>query len=144
MPEKVRFRDQLQRNSVALISLVIAISSLAYNTWRNEASEHNRNQRLVSMEILRNVGELQQVVYFRHWDRDVDRGNPRAGWALVLTIKDLSQVLDDEVPDSGARLWTVWDENWQGLGQDSQSYERIIDAMTALRADTQALLQSLD
>ena len=144
MPDRVRFRDQLQRNSVALISLVIAISSLAYNTWRNEASEHNRNQRLVSMEVLRNVGELQQVVYFRHWDQDTDRGNPRAGWALVLTIRDLSQVLDADVPDSGDRLWAVWDANWQGLGRDSQDYERIIDALTAVRADAQALLQSLD
>ena len=27
--------EQLRRNTVALISLVAAISSLAYNTWRN-------------------------------------------------------------------------------------------------------------
>ena len=62
MPRPTRLKEQLQGNAVALISLVIAISSLAYNTWRNEASEYNRNQRLISMEVLRNVGELQQVV----------------------------------------------------------------------------------
>ena len=67
MSNKIRLRDQLQRNSVALISLAIAISSLGYNTWRNEASEHNRNQRVVSIEVLRNIGELQQVVYHSHW-----------------------------------------------------------------------------
>lgn len=145
MSNKTGIREQLRRNTVALISLVVAITSLGYNTWRNEASEHNRNQRLLSMEVLRNAGELQQVVYHRHWDMDAtDKGNPRTGWALVLTIKDLSQVLDGQVPSSGTELWQVWDKNWQGLGPDRDSYERIIDAIAALRKDTHALLQSLD
>ncbi|MBT8102281.1 MAG: hypothetical protein KJO27_06630 [Gammaproteobacteria bacterium] len=145
MPNKVRIREQLQRNAVALISLVIAISSLGYNTWRNEVSEHNRNQRLISMEVLRNAGELQQVVYHRHWEMDAeDKGNPLTGWALVLTIKDLSQVLDGDVPASATQLWKVWDEDWQGLGPDRDSYDRIIAALGEVRKDTHALLQSLD
>jgi len=37
-----RFLEQVRRNSVALISLVVAVTSLSYNTWRNEATEHNR------------------------------------------------------------------------------------------------------
>lgn len=51
--------EQLRRNRVALISLVVAITSLSYNTWRNEASEDNRTQRLVSIEILLKIGELE-------------------------------------------------------------------------------------
>jgi len=145
MPNKVRLREQIQRNAVALISLVVAVTSLGYNTWRNEASEHNRNQRLVSIEVLRNVGELQQVVYYRHWESDAeDKGNPLTGWALVLTIKDLAQVLGGEVLTSGIRLWEVWQKDWEGLGPDRDSYDRIIDALDTVRADTNALLQSLD
>lgn len=145
MSNIVRFREQLQRNAVALISLVIAISSLGYNTWRNEASEHNRNQRLVSIEVLRNLGELQQVVYYRHWDMDAqNKGNPLTGWALVLTIKDLSQVLNGDVPASATALWEVWDKDWEGLGPDRDSYDRIIDALGTVRKDTHALLRSLD
>ncbi len=145
MSGKIRYRDQLQRNAVALISLVIAITSLGYNTWRNEASEHNRNQRLVSIEVLRNVADLQQVVFHRHWDKDADdRGNPRKGWALVLSIKDLSQVLDGTAPASGTELWQVWDRDWQGLGTDTEHYDRIIVALDAVRKDTHALLQGLD
>lgn len=50
---KIRtIKEQLQRNTVAIISLAVAVTSLGYNTWRNEASEHNRNQRLVSIELL--------------------------------------------------------------------------------------------
>ena len=145
MPNKIRLRDQLQRNSVALISLVIAISSLGYNTWRNEASEHNRNQRVVSIEVLRNVGDLQQVVYHSHWDmEDRDKGNPLTGWALVLTIKDLSQLLEGDVPEAGTELWRVWDGGWQGLGEDRESYDRIVDGLGNVREATNALLQSLD
>jgi len=29
-------KEQIRRNSVALISLAVAVSSLGYNTWRNE------------------------------------------------------------------------------------------------------------
>jgi len=40
--------SQLRRNAVALISLVIAICSLSYNTWRNEKKEDTRNQRFAA------------------------------------------------------------------------------------------------
>ena len=49
--------EQLRRNTVALISLVVAISSLSYNTWRNEATEENRNLRVAAFEILLKLGE---------------------------------------------------------------------------------------
>ena len=62
--------DQLRRNAVALISLVIAVSSLSYNTWRNEKTEDNRNQRFAAFEILLKLGELQQVVFHHHYDKD--------------------------------------------------------------------------
>ena len=60
--ESTNLMDQLRRNRVALISLAVAIISLSYNTWRNEASEANRTQRLVSIEILLKLADLQQVV----------------------------------------------------------------------------------
>jgi len=43
--------SQLRHNFVALISLAIAITSLSYNTWRNEHSEGNRNKRFAAFEI---------------------------------------------------------------------------------------------
>lgn len=145
MPDKIRLRDQLQRNSVALISLAIAISSLGYNTWRNEASEYNRNQRLISIEVLRNVGRLQQVIFHNVWEMDAkDKGNPRTAWAYVLAIKDLSQLLDGAVPASGKELWAVWDKEWDELKPGNESYDRVTDALDAVREDTHALLRSLD
>ena len=54
--------EQIRRNAVALISLVVAVTSLGYNTWRNEASEGNRNQRWASFEVLLELGELRQLM----------------------------------------------------------------------------------
>ena len=140
-----RIRDQLRRNAVALISLVIAITSLTYNTWRNEASEHNRNQRLISIEVLRDLGDLQQVIYHNAWDMDVSgKGNPRTGWVYVLNIRDLGQLLDGDVSTSAAVLFRTWDTAWADLGPDNDSYRAIIDALENVRADTHALLRDLD
>ena len=43
-------RQQLRANAVALISLVVALSSLGYNTWRNEQTEENRSIRVAGFE----------------------------------------------------------------------------------------------
>ena len=148
MKYRIRLKEQLQRNTVALISLVVAITSLGYNTWRNEASEGNRNQRLISIEILRNLSELQEVMLYSHFEMDKEeRGNPKTGWSLVLTIKDLSKVLEGAVPSSADRLWEVWGEHFADLGQeddDVDSYTEILNALETVRDDTHALLRSLD
>ena len=145
MPNKIRLRDQLQRNAVALISLAIATSSLGYNTWRNEASEYNRNQRLISIEVLRNISQLQQVIFHNVWEMDADDiGNSRTGWVYVLAIKDLSQLLDAPVPESGTELWAAWDKEWNQLKPGNESYDRVTEALAAVRKDAHALLRSLD
>ena len=92
MPMNNSLKEQVRRNLVALISLVVAISSLSYNTWRNEQSEYNRTQRLVSLEVLMRLGDLQQLVYHHHWDKDFEnRGNLRTGWTIVLVTNLVQQ-----------------------------------------------------
>lgn len=137
--------EQVRRNLVALISLVVAVTSLGYNTWRNEASEYNRNQRLVAIEVLRNVGELHQVVLHRHWDKDEsDKGNPRTGWALVLAIHDLAMILESPVPDAAEALKETWDLHWEKLVTDRASEKEIVGALEVLREELHALLNDLD
>lgn len=140
-----RFIDQLRRNRVALISLFVAIISLSYNTWRNEASEDNRTQRLVSIEILLKLADLQQVVWHNHYDGDVeDKGNLRTGWAIVLTIKDIATILDEPMPESAVRLWQVWGENHNDLGDSTEAKDAVIMAIEKCREDTLLVLQALD
>ena len=66
--------EQLRRNFVALISLVIAVSSLSYTSWRHEQTEENHNHRMAAFETLLKLGELQQLVFHRHYDKAEDKG----------------------------------------------------------------------
>lgn len=142
--------EQIRRNAVALISLIVAVTSLGYNTWRNEASEENRNQRWASFELLIELGELHQVVDHLYYDRDVeDRGNPRKGWAIVDLIRGISVVIDDPVPSRANALHDVWADNWSCIARrdgcdDEQALANIEQAMEALRTDLVTQLQMLD
>ncbi len=80
MAVRATSKEQLQRNTVVLISLVVAVTSLGYNTWRS------------------------------HYDTDeTDKGNARTGWAIVLTITDLAIVLEEPLPAAAEDLRVVWD-----------------------------------
>jgi hypothetical protein len=139
------FKEQVRRNSVALISLVVAVTSLSYNTWRNEQTEYNRNQRLVSIEVLIKLEELQELVFYNHYDRDSQsRGNPRSGWAKALTIRDLAQILEPPLPASAATLAEAWGRHWQGLGGNQASADAILESIEDVRNDARELLRSLD
>lgn len=140
-----KIREQVQRNLVALISLAVAVTSLGYNTWRNEASEHNRNQRLVAIEVLRNAGELHQVVLHRHWDMDAaDKGNPRTGWALVLAIHDMAMILEPPVAGAADSLRETWGQHWETLGSARASEQEIVNALGVLRKELHTLLSDLE
>lgn len=145
MPMKNSIKEQFRRNAVALISLVVAITGLSYNTWRNEASEENRTQRLVAIDVLVRLGDLQQLVWHHHYDKDIeDKGNLRTGWTLVLVIKDISQILDDPLPESAQALWKTWDEQSVSLQNSKAAEAAVIQSINMVRADALALLQELD
>jgi len=137
--------EQVRRNAVALISLVIAITSLAYNTWRNEQSEENRTQRAAAMEILMKLGELQQVVWHHHYDQDFeDRGNLIDAWARVIVIRDIGTILDDPVPATTLGLFQTFDEVKDDLDMSMEAERAVYDAISAVRRDTLVLLERLD
>ncbi len=138
-------KEQLRRNTVALISLVVAITSLGYNTWRNEVSETNRTQRLVALDVLMKLGELQQLTWHHHFDQDFeDKGNLRTGWTLVLVIKDICQILDGPLPNSTANLHATWEQYSDDLDSSRAANDAIIAAINTVRQDTRNLLQMLD
>ena len=140
----VSFRQQLRSNAVALISLVVALSSLGYNTWRNERTEHNRNVRTATFELLTKLAELERVVFLAQYDHDASGGNPRTGWTYVLVIRDLAALVPAPVPARAAELQNTWAEDWQGLGRDDErSVTRIDDAIGRLRESSLATLRAL-
>ncbi len=137
-------KSQVARHSVALISLAVALSSLAYNTWRNEQTEENRNIRTAGIELLLKLGELDRIVFYSHYDQDHDRGNPRAGWANVLTIRDLGTLMIAPARTSSAELIGNWQRHWSGLGTDDLAASSISDSIDQTRTDVLAVLAALD
>ena len=138
------FTKQVQRHSVALISLAVALSSLAYNTWRNEQTEYNRNIRVAGIELLLKLGELEKVVFFAHYDKDKAAGNPRAGWAHALTVRDLGSLTPEPARSSSISLVEIWNQNWEGLGASEDARREISDSIDKTRSEVLGVLARLD
>ena len=137
-------REQLRNNAVALTSLFVALSSLGYNTWRNERTEHNRNIRTAAFEILTKLAEFERVVFLAHYDRDKRNGNPRVGWTYVIVMDDLAAVMPGKVGPRANELRKVWAENWEGLGNDNEvAVDRIEAGIVNLRNASLETLRSL-
>lgn len=137
--------EQLRRHSVALISLIVALTSLAYNTWRNERTEANRNVRTAGIEFLLKLGELDRVVFFSQYEMDSERGNPNEGWAYVLTARDLADLTSEPAIGSAHELFETWDNRFDELGSpDRSAANAISDAIDAARGDMLSVLADLD
>jgi hypothetical protein len=146
--EKLRFPTnlwaQVHRNLVAIISLFVALSGLFYNTWRNELTEHNRNVRSAGFQMILTIGELQQIVFFSHYDQDAERGSPRAGWSRVLLLDDLSGFMPPSVTLATDELLATWESEWSGLGQDDAAEQQITASIDRLRGETRKALADLE
>lgn len=134
---------QVRNNAIALLSLLFAVTTLGYTTWRNEATEYNRNVRTAGFEILIQLAELQLVTDYAHYERDPDRGNPITGWTHVLVVRDLSSIMPEPVPARAVELFEAWQGNWGGLGGERASVDRITAANRAMRDATVDTLAKL-
>lgn len=135
--------EQVQRNLLAIISLVVAISALSYNTWRNETTEENRNIRLASFEVLVQLGKLQIITDHVHYGNANNTANPITGWGHVAMIDDLSFLMPAPLPDEAEKLKKVWQENWEGLGTDDSSAVIITETITSMRKTVKARLKTI-
>lgn len=137
-------REQLRNNTVAIVSLVVALTALGYTTWRNQRTEHNRNIREAGFHLLGEVATLQQLVLYAHYRQGDMRGDLRMGWADTLTIQDLAALMPPEVGRDAASLRGAWESGAAGLGSSDQDFRAIDDAIDRLRHTTLAALRDLD
>jgi hypothetical protein len=135
---------QLRDNLVAITSLVVALSALGYNTWRNELTERNRNIRAAGIELLAEIGSLQQIIFYAHYAEGDSRGDPRMGWVDVLTIQDLAALMPEEVGDEAGRLRAVWEAKSGELIESEDAFRRIDGAIDGLRQATLASMRALE
>lgn len=146
------FSEQLKRHSVALISLTVAITSFAYNTWRNEKSEGNRNVRTAGIELLIKLGDLDRIVLHEQFGQRAtfDEGlpttmNTRSGWAYVLTVRDLGSIMYEPASDSAHTLFETWQANVDDLGNpDQMAFNTVSGAIDDVRENVILVLETLD
>lgn len=128
-------REQIHRNAVALISLIIAVGSLGYNTWRNETTEAQRNTRHASFRVLESLGELQQVADYHYYF--VDSENAASGeqwlrgWGQATLIRDLTMVMPGTAPRAGLTLFELWESRFRLLDDRDAQGRRTEEAMAA-------------
>lgn len=150
-----RFLAAIHDNLVSLISLVVAIIALTFNTNRADRTEYQRNIRSASFSVLKELNQLQLLVDQAHYGSDRDRGNPIVGWARVNYIDDLSEVIPEPVQGASDQLKEVWGVQVNALGvaknasdveraKSLESNEKISQQITHTRMAVKHVLQSLD
>jgi hypothetical protein len=145
---KISFRRQIHNNAVALISIVIAVSALAYNTWRNETTEEQRNIRHAAFRVLEDLGEVQEVVDSRYYylafgGEITAEGELRIrGFGSVAMIRDLMSLMPPPGPEAGRKLHELWLKHFGSLDQLDSSGNHSQAAIEAERELTQAVNQT--
>lgn len=152
--DRQSFAQQIGRHSVALISLVVAIVSLGYNTWRNETSEIHRNWREAAFQITIETNQLKQFVLYRRYFHDrqdhalaaaQDADTWIGGWAKATSIRDLTSILPDPLPLHGQAVFEAWQSNAADLDGGGDAAETAEDRIvTALNDNKDAVLELID
>lgn len=143
-------RQQIHNNAVALISIFIAVSALAYNTWRNETTEEQRNVRHAAFRVLEDLGELQEVVdsryYYLAFDNEIgSEGELRIrGFGSVAMVRDLMMLMPEPGPSAGEALHHIWLKQFGALDQLDDEQRHTTEATEAERELSEAIQQTRD
>lgn len=143
-PRDGTLRESLRRNTVALISLAVAVFSTSYNTWRNQTTESHRNVREASFKLLEECGELQQLAQHRYYGGDHSQMNWIAAWGKATLIRDMAPLVSPSVQTRADRLFATWKENAgeleSGQGGSEQAIETALDEVNgSIREELLAL-----
>lgn len=136
------FSAAVQRHSVALISLFVALTGLAYNTWRNEATEAHRNVRQAAFVMLAELGELQQVVDRRFYAGKADDVNRISGWGKVALLRDVSMLVSPAASRQAALLFHTWESQLDRMDGGDPAAERAVSM--AIAATREQVLRDLE
>lgn len=137
------FRKLLQANLLAIISLLIALASLSYNTWRNDVTEQNRNQRAAGFALLQELAALQLLVDHLTYSEDHQKGDTITGWTRVVFIGDLAHLTAPKVEDGAHNLRTQWSAEVGRLESSEEANKTMSRSIEALRQETLHALSAL-
>jgi hypothetical protein len=134
---------QVKVNIVAIVSVIVALTGLGYNTWRNEHTERNRNTRIAAFETLKSLGEAQIIVEYAHFKKNRQLGDPLQGVGRAMYIRDLAGVLPPPAPEYAEQLWIAWRDNADKVENDTDAMIAITDEIQRLRLAVLEILEEL-
>ncbi|ALU46055.1 hypothetical protein [Pseudoalteromonas rubra] len=141
----MKLSEKVRLYQLSLIaSMLFAFVGFAYNAWRLEVSEQNNNIRTACFEMLRELAQLEQLIYIAHYDQDKAQGSPRKGWVSVGLINDFSYLTNSELQQSATTLRATWADNWQNIYASTQAVDLVVKDIDTVRADIKYLLNELE
>lgn len=137
-------KQQITTHSVAIVSLITALCGFFYNTWQGQQDEIHQNMRNAAFEVLKDLGELQAVVNYAHYEPENPKGNPIEGWKYVILVRDLSRLLPLSAMQNSQTLYVVWERDWETLRTSRTSEAAISQKIALARADVIKTIESLN
>lgn len=128
----------------AIFSMLFALIGFSYNVWRMEVTEQNATVRGAAFEILKEVAELELIVYAAHYDSDPVTGNPRRGWVKVGLIQDLALLMPSPAQQAADNIKQVWQLNWALMAEDEQAAMAIVATLDEARTEIRREVVALD
>jgi hypothetical protein len=128
----------------AIVGVVLSVTVFIYNAWRLEASENNNNVRTASFEVLKELAELEQIIYALHYDANHVEGSPRKGWVRVGLIFDLSMLIGEQPKIQAGELISAWTDNWNRIETDMTATSTVVNKIDEMRSTIKQTLISLE
>ena len=128
----------------SIITILLTLVGFSYNVYRLEQSEINSNIRTSSFEMLKELANLEQIVYAAHYEKDDKTGNPRTGWVKVGIIQDLAIICFDKNTMYTNELFKTWKNNWASMKNNRESADKIVEKIDNVRVQIREVLKNLN
>jgi len=128
----------------SIVSILLTLIGFSYNVYRLEQTEINSNIRTSSFEMIKELANLEQIVYSAYYEKDKKEGNPRTGWVKVGVIVDLSIICFKKNNMETKHLYNTWKDNWANINNSQESVNQIISSIDKVRKKIRLGLQNLD
>ncbi|MCC7247437.1 MAG: hypothetical protein IT473_02330 [Lysobacter sp.] len=131
--------------ALALIALAVALTGMAYNTWRNETSEAQRNVRQACFMLLEESAALQQIVDLRFGGHDRSKSSWASAWGKATLIRDLGELAPPRTGQEAQHVYEIWSQRAHQIDERNPLAEdELSDAIERMRRQTLEDLRGLD
>ena len=128
----------------SIVSILLTLIGFSYNVYRLEQTELNSNIRTSSFEMLKELSNLEQIVYASYYEKDEKEGNPRRGWVKVGIIIDLSIISFQKNNMETNQLYKIWKNNWETMDKNQESVNKIVKSIDKVRKEIRIVLKNIN